>query len=98
MVSHHTARFCSHRDSGSRIMMFLVVEAQDSTYCSLNPSLLFISKGHHMKAHGLPYLHLFFISNPFLTLAPKIVLAFLKNRPKKLFSNCLVDGLLTSII
>ena len=39
----------------------------------------------------------FFINNPFLTLVPKIVLAFLKNRPKKLFSNCLVDGLLTSI-
>ena len=38
----------------------------------------------------------FLISNPFLTLAPKIVQAFLKNRPEKLFSNCLVDGLLTS--
>ena len=35
---------------------------------------------------------------PFLTLAPKIVEAFLKNRPQKLFSNCLVDGLLTSIV
>ena len=33
-----------------------------------------------------------------MTLAPKIVSAFLINRPKKLFSNCLVDGLLTSIV
>ena len=40
----------------------------------------------------------FFINNPFLTLAPKIVYAFLKKSPKKLFSNCLVDGLLTSIV
>ena len=40
----------------------------------------------------------FFIKNPFLTLAPKIVKAFLKNRPKKLFSNCLVDGLLTYVV
>ena len=39
----------------------------------------------------------FLISNPFLTLAPKTVEAFLKNRPEKLFSNCLLDGLLTSI-
>ena len=41
---------------------------------------------------------LFFINNPFLTLAPKIVQAFLKSRPKKLFSTCLVDGLLNSIV
>ena len=33
-----------------------------------------------------------------ITLALKIVSAFLKNCPKKLFSNCLVDGLLTSIV
>ena len=36
------------------------------------------------------------MNNSFLTLAPKIV--FLKNRLKKLFSNCLVDGLLTSTV
>ena len=40
----------------------------------------------------------FSINNPFLTLAPKIVQAFLKNLPKNLFSNYLVDGLLTSIV
>ena len=33
-----------------------------------------------------------------ITLALKIVSAFLKNCPKKLFSNCLVDGLLTFIV
>ena len=41
---------------------------------------------------------LFFINNPFLTLAQKIVETFLKKCPKKLFSNCLIDGLLTSIL
>ena len=40
----------------------------------------------------------FFISKPFLTLAPKIVQAFLKYRPKNSFSNCLVNGLLTSVL
>ena len=34
----------------------------------------------------------------FLTLAPKIVQALLRNRSKKLFSNCLVDGPLNSIV
>ena len=43
-------------------------------------------------------IHLFLINNPFLTFAPKTVYAFLKSRPKKLFSNCLVDGLLTAIV
>ena len=56
-----------------------------------------------MKLTTIMYLHesvhlFFFIKNSFLTLAPKIVLAFLKNRPKKLFSNCLVDGLLAFIV
>ena len=55
---------------------------------NFNETLLF-------KCHPV---HLFFfINNLFSTLAPKIAEAFLKNRPKKLFSNCLVDGLLTSI-
>ena len=40
----------------------------------------------------------FFINNPFFTLTPKIVEAFLKNHPKKLFSVCLVDGPLTSFL
>ena len=41
---------------------------------------------------------LLYINNPFLTLAPKIVYAFLKSLPKKLFSKCLVDGPLTFIV
>ena len=40
----------------------------------------------------------FLTNNLFSTLAPKIVYAFLKNRPKNLFSYYLVDGQLTSII
>ena len=39
-----------------------------------------------------------FFSNPFLTLARKVVSAFPKNCPLKLLSNCLVDGLSTSIV
>ena len=42
-------------------------------------------------------LHLFYINNPFLTIALKIVKAFLKDLPKNLFSDCLV-GLLTYIL
>ena len=33
-----------------------------------------------------------------MTLAPKIAYAFLQSFPKKLFSNCLVDVLLTSVV
>ena len=41
------------------------------------------------------YTYTFFLINDlFLTLAPKIV----KNCPKKLFRNCLVDALLDSIV
>ena len=42
--------------------------------------------------------HTFFINNAFLIFVSKIVEAFLKSFPKNLFSNCLVDGLLTSIV
>ena len=42
-------------------------------------------------------IQLLFINNPFLALALKIV-CYLKNHPKKLFSNCLVGGLSTSIV
>ena len=48
-----------------------------------------------IESNILERLHLF-LNNPFLTLAPKIVQAFLKNYPQKLFRNCLVD-LSTSI-
>ena len=44
-------------------------------------------------AEVLTTIHLFLINNPFLTVALEIVSVFLKNLPKKLFSNCLIDGL-----
>ena len=63
---------------------------------------LFLTQGGHRAGHQqflLSFaLHLFFINNPILTIATKIVSAFLKNRSKQLFSNCLADGLLTSIV
>ena len=33
--------------------MFLVVDDQDSTRSRLNPSIMFISKGHGLKTHGM---------------------------------------------
>ena len=60
---------------------------------------LFCPKRNFLRFVFYLNVHLFFIiNNPFLTLAPKIVQAFLKNCPKKLFSNCLVDGILTSVV
>ena len=55
MVSHHPAKFDGHRHCGSGDLMFLVVEEQDSTCLRFNPPLLFISKGHGLKAHGMSY-------------------------------------------
>ena len=49
----------------------------------------------HIK--HLPCRYIFYKQSIFDT-RPQNCLAFLKNRPKKLFSNCLVDGLLTSIV
>ena len=60
-----------------------------------NPCL---KKNTNFSSHASCGLHLFLINNPILTLAPKIVSAFLKNRLQKLFSNYLVDGPLTSIV
>ena len=53
MVSHHPNKFGGHRQCGSGVLMFLVDEEQDSTCSRLNPSLLFISKGHGLKAYGM---------------------------------------------
>ena len=66
------------------------------TFLTLNENLNFAWQ--HNKSITKNQLHIFFINNPFLTLAPKIVWAFLKNRSKKLFSNCLGDDLWTSIV
>ena len=60
MVSHHPAKFGDHRHCGSGDM-FLVAEEENSR-CSrfnlpllFNPPLLFISKGHGLKAHSISY-------------------------------------------
>ena len=52
MVSHHPAKFGGHRDCGSGDMMFLVLERKHSACPHFNLPLLFISKGHGLKAHG----------------------------------------------
>ena len=44
-----------HRYYASGDIMVLVVQKQDSTCCRLNLSLLFISKGHGLKAHDVSY-------------------------------------------
>ena len=61
MVSHYPAKFGDRRHCGSGDIMILVAEEEYSR-CSLfnspllfNPPLLFISKGHGLKAHGIYY-------------------------------------------
>ena len=54
MVSHHPAKFGDHRHCGSGDM-FLVAEEENSRCSCFNPPLLFISKGHGLKAHGISY-------------------------------------------
>ena len=51
MVSHHPAEFGDDRHCGSGDIMFLVAEEEDFRCSRLNPSLMFISKGHGFKAH-----------------------------------------------
>ena len=51
--SPDSAKFGSHRQCNSD-NIFLVAE-EDSGCCRFNPSLLFISKGYGMKAHGTCY-------------------------------------------
>ena len=61
MARHHSARFCGHSHCGSgdqgtyKIpcgdIMFSV--AEDSRRCRFYPPLLFISKGHGLKAHDI---------------------------------------------
>ena len=61
MVSHHPAKFGDHRHCGSGDITFLLAE-EESSRCSrynlpllFNPPLLFISKGHGLKAHSVSY-------------------------------------------
>ena len=55
MVSHLPAKFGSHRYCSSGDRMFLVVEGENSRCYRFNPPLLFISRGHGLKAHGISY-------------------------------------------
>ena len=61
MVSHHSAKFGDHRHCGSEDIMFLVAEEENSRCSRFNPPLLFnapllfISKEHGLKAHGISY-------------------------------------------
>ena len=60
MVSHHPAKFGDHRHCDSKDM-FLDAEVENSRCSRFNPSLLFnppllfISKGHALKVHGILY-------------------------------------------
>ena len=52
MVSHHPVEFGGHRHFGNGDM-FLVRKEENSRYSRFNPPLLFISKAHGLKEHGL---------------------------------------------
>ena len=52
MVSHHPAKFGDHGHCGSEDM-FLVAEKEDYRCSRFNLPLLFISKGHGLKAHAI---------------------------------------------
>ena len=58
MVSHHSAKFGSNRHCGSGDMLFLVAEEENSRFSRFNLPLLFISKGHGLKAHNISYNYL----------------------------------------
>ena len=55
MISHHPVKFGGHRNWSSGEIIFLAVEQQDSICCHLNSPLLFISKGHDLKACDMWY-------------------------------------------
>ena len=54
MASHHPAKFGGHRHCGSGDM-FLVTKEEDLRCSYFNPQLLFVSKGHGLKAHDISY-------------------------------------------
>ena len=56
MVIHQTANIVGYRHCGGGDITFLVVEEHNSTCPTFNPSLLFISKGHGLKAHDISFL------------------------------------------
>ena len=54
MVSHHPAMFGGHRYCGSGDM-FVVAKEENSRCSRFNLPLLFIFKGHVLKAHGISH-------------------------------------------
>ena len=55
MVSHHPVKFGGHGHCGSGDVMFLEVKEQDSICLPFHLLLLFISRGHGLKAQGISY-------------------------------------------
>ena len=55
MVIHQTANTVGYRHCGGGDITFLVVEEHNSTCPTFNPSLLFISKGHGLRAHDISF-------------------------------------------
>ena len=53
MIIHNPAKVGGHRHCGSGDIMFLVDEEENSRCSRFNPRLLFISKGHELKAHDI---------------------------------------------
>ena len=70
-------------------VIFLIAQKQPSRH---------LPAQHHWRRSGtfiVNFAHIWQLVLVFLLLTFSV---FLKNRPKKLFGNCLVDGLLTSIV
>ena len=53
MIIHNPAKVGGHRHCGSGNIMFLVDEEENSRCSRFNPRLLFISKGHELKAQDI---------------------------------------------
>ena len=84
----------------ANIYLFKVNDRNTRTRCEMCSKLTLKTPKRRHWRHSDVFIvtPFFFVNNPFLTLAPKIVEAFLKNRFKNLFSNCLIEGPLTSIV
>ena len=64
MVSHHAAKFGGLRHCYGGDTTFLVVEEQDFTCCPLDLALLFISKAHGLKVHGILLIDVILVYTP----------------------------------
>ena len=55
MIIHLSVKLGGHRYYGSEDTIILGVEEKVFTCSQFNPPLLFISKRHRLKAHGMSY-------------------------------------------